>query len=122
MHVPPVADTLDLQAPRTRLGALPLGPPTPILRWTRNQGTRVGGGGSCERRSVLNLDKFTSGVTDLQGPPLMQANRKKIDALKRCTQEIARDWRSRDDVQISYLETLEECDNNNLRLAQMLAR
>jgi hypothetical protein len=62
MHMPPVADMLDLQAPRTRLGALLLGPPTPILWWTRNQGTRVGGGGSCERRSVLNLDKFTSGV------------------------------------------------------------
>jgi hypothetical protein len=55
-------------------------------------------------------------VMDLQGPPLTQANHEKIDALKRCAQEIARD-----DVQISYLETLEECDNDNLRLAQMLA-
>jgi hypothetical protein len=60
-------------------------------------------------------------VTDLQGPPLAQVNRKKIDALKRRAQEIARDLRSRDDVQISYLETLEERDNDNLRLAQMLA-
>jgi hypothetical protein len=51
----------------------------------------------------------------------MQANRKKIDALKRCAQEIARDLRSRDDVQLSYLETIEEHDNDNLRLAQMLA-
>jgi hypothetical protein len=58
---------------------------------------------------------------DMQGPPLVQANRKKIDALKRRTQEIAHDLRSHDDVQISYLETLEERDNNNLRLAQMLA-
>jgi hypothetical protein len=62
------------------------------------------------------------GVTDLQGPPLAQANREKIDALERRAQEIARDLRSRDDVQISYLETLEERDNDNLRLAQMLAR
>jgi hypothetical protein len=60
-------------------------------------------------------------VTDLPGPPLEQTNCEKIDALKRCTQEIARDLRSCDDVQISYLETLEERDNDNLRLAQMLA-
>jgi hypothetical protein len=52
----------------------------------------------------------------------MQANSKKIDALKRHAQEIACDLRSRDDIQISYLETLEEHDNDNLRLAQMLAR
>jgi hypothetical protein len=58
---------------------------------------------------------------DLPGPPSVQANCEKIDALKRHTQEIARDWRSWDDVQISYLETLEEQDNDNLRLAQMLA-
>jgi hypothetical protein len=51
----------------------------------------------------------------------MQANCKKIDALKRRTQEIAHDLRSRDDVQISYLEMLEDRDNDNLRLAQMLA-
>jgi hypothetical protein len=63
----------------------------------------------------------TPTVTDLQGPPLMQANRKKIDALKRRAQEIARDLKSRDDVQISYVETLEERNNDNLRLAQMLA-
>jgi hypothetical protein len=61
-------------------------------------------------------------VTDLQGPPLAQVNREKIDALKRRAQEITRDLRSHDDVQISYLETLEERDNNNLRLAQTLAR
>jgi hypothetical protein len=61
-------------------------------------------------------------VTDLQGPPLTQANHKKIDALKRRAQEIARNLRSHDDVQIIYLEMLEERDNNNLRLAQMLAR
>jgi hypothetical protein len=49
-------------------------------------------------------------------------NRKKIDALKRHAQEIACDLRSRDDIQISYLEMLEERDNDNLRLAQMLAK
>jgi hypothetical protein len=65
---------------------------------------------------------MSTSVTDLQGPPLTQANRKKIEALKRRAQEIAHDLRSRDDIQISYLETLEEHDNNNLRLAQMLAR
>jgi hypothetical protein len=58
---------------------------------------------------------------DLQGPPLTQVNSEKIDALKRRTQEIAHDLRSHDDVQISYLEMLEERDNDNLRLAQMLA-
>jgi hypothetical protein len=61
-------------------------------------------------------------VTDLPGPPLAQMNSKKIDALKRRAQEITRDLRSRDDIQISYLEMLEERDNDNLRLAQMLAR
>jgi hypothetical protein len=52
--------------------------------------------------------KHTSVVTDLQGPPSEQTNREKIDALKRCAQEITRDRRSRDDTWISYLETLEE--------------
>jgi hypothetical protein len=65
---------------------------------------------------------FTQCVTDLQGPPSEQTNHEKIDTLKRHAQEIARDQRSRDDTQISYLETLEERDNDNLRLAQMLAR
>jgi hypothetical protein len=60
-------------------------------------------------------------VMDLQGPPLAQANRKKIDTLKRHAQEITCDLRSHDDIQLSYLEMLEERDNDNLRLAQMLA-
>jgi hypothetical protein len=59
---------------------------------------------------------------NLQGPPLTQANHEKIDALKRHAQEIVRDLRSRDDVQISYLESLEERDNDNLRLVQMISR
>jgi hypothetical protein len=61
-------------------------------------------------------------VTDLPGPPSEQTNRKKIDTLKRHAQEIAHNLRSQNDVQISYLETLEEQDNDNLRLVQMLAR
>jgi hypothetical protein len=60
------------------------------------------------------------GITDLPGPPSVQATCKKINTLKRHTQEITRDQRSQDDTQISYLETLEEQDN--LTLAQMLAR
>jgi hypothetical protein len=69
----------------------------------------------------LTSPDFVIFVMDLPGPPLAQTNSKKIDALKRHAQEIARDLRSRDDVQISYLETLEERDNNYLRLVQMLA-
>jgi hypothetical protein len=61
-------------------------------------------------------------VTDLPGPPSVQVTCKKIDALKRHAQEIARDQRSRDDTRISYLETLEQQDHDNLMLAQMLAR
>jgi hypothetical protein len=45
---------------------------------------------------------------DLPGPPLVQTTCDKINALKRHTQEIAHDRMSQDDVQISYLETLEE--------------
>jgi hypothetical protein len=59
-------------------------------------------------------------VTDLPGPPSVQATCKKINTLKRRAQEIARDQASRDDTRISYLEILEEQDN--LTLAQMLAQ
>jgi hypothetical protein len=64
----------------------------------------------------------TPNVTDLPGPPSVQATSEKIDALKRRAQEITRDRRSRDDTQISYLEMLEQQDHDNLTLAQMLAR
>jgi hypothetical protein len=50
----------------------------------------------------------------------VQANSKKINALKRHAQEIAHDQTSQDDMQISYLEILEEEDN--LTLAQMIAQ
>jgi transglutaminase-like putative cysteine protease len=61
-------------------------------------------------------------VTDLPGPPSVQVTSEKIDALKRRAQEIARDLRSRNDTWISYLETLEQRDHDNLMLAQMIAR
>jgi hypothetical protein len=64
----------------------------------------------------------TLSVTNLPGPPSVQVTCKKTDALKRRAQEIARDRTSRDDTQISYLETLEQQDHNNLMLAQMIAR
>jgi hypothetical protein len=46
----------------------------------------------------------------------------KLKDLKKRAQQYARDLGSCDDIQISYLETLEDHDNDNLRLAQMLAR
>jgi hypothetical protein len=52
----------------------------------------------------------------------VQTTSEKINALKRCAQEIARDQTSPNDTRISYLELLEEQDHDNLTLAQMLAR
>jgi hypothetical protein len=46
----------------------------------------------------------------------------KLRDLKKLAQQYARDRGSCDDVQTSYLETLEDRKNDNLRLAQMLAR
>jgi hypothetical protein len=60
-------------------------------------------------------------VTDLQGPPLECTQTEKLRDLKKLARHYARDQKSCDDVQISYLETLEDRDNDNLRLAQMLA-
>jgi hypothetical protein len=60
-------------------------------------------------------------VTDLQGPPSERTQTEKLQDLKKLAQHYARDRGSCDDVQISYLESLEERDNDNLRLAQMLA-
>jgi hypothetical protein len=61
-------------------------------------------------------------VTDLPGPPSVQTTKEKLNNLKRFAQKHAHDQGSCDDVQISYLEIVEEQDNDNLRLAQMLAR
>jgi hypothetical protein len=41
--------------------------------------------------------------------------------LKKLARHYTHDQGSCDDAQISYLESLEERDNDNLRLAQMLA-
>jgi hypothetical protein len=60
-------------------------------------------------------------VTDLQGPPSEHTQTEKLQDLKKLAQHYTRDQGSCDDVQLSYLETLEDRDNNNLRLAQMLA-
>jgi hypothetical protein len=45
----------------------------------------------------------------------------KLRDLKKLAQHYARDQGSCDDTQISYLEILEDSDNDNLWLAQMLA-
>jgi hypothetical protein len=58
---------------------------------------------------------------DLQGPPSVWTQDEKLKDLKRRTQQYTHDRGSCDDAQISYLETLEDRDNDNLRLAQMLA-
>jgi hypothetical protein len=60
-------------------------------------------------------------VTDLQGPPLERTQTEKLRDLKSLAHQYAHDQGSCDDIQISYLETLEDRDNDNLRLAQMLA-
>jgi hypothetical protein len=64
----------------------------------------------------------SSNVTDLQGPPLEHTQTEKLRDLKKLAQQYTHDQGSCDDIQISYLETLEDHDNDNLRLAQMLAR
>jgi hypothetical protein len=46
----------------------------------------------------------------------------KLRDLKKLAQRYARDQGSCDDIQISYLEILEEHDDDNLRLVQMISR
>jgi hypothetical protein len=60
-------------------------------------------------------------VTDLQGPPSERTQTEKIRDLKSLARQYAHDRGSCDDVHISYLEDPEDCDSDNLRLAQMLA-
>jgi hypothetical protein len=60
-------------------------------------------------------------VTDLQGPPSVLTKEDKLNDLKRLAWKHARDQESYDDTKISYLEIQEEHNNDNLRLAQMLA-
>jgi hypothetical protein len=71
--------------------------------------------------SCVAATAFVVVVTDLQGPPLECTQTEKLQDLKKLTQQYTCDRGSCDDVQISYLETLEDRDNDNLRLAQMLA-
>jgi hypothetical protein len=58
---------------------------------------------------------------DLQGPPSEHTQTEKLQDLKKLAQHYARDRGSCDNMQISYLETLEDRNNDNLRLAQMVA-
>jgi hypothetical protein len=60
-------------------------------------------------------------ATDLQGPPSECMQTEKLQDLKKLAQRYTRDRGSCDDIQLSYLETLEDSDNDNLRLAQMIA-
>jgi hypothetical protein len=71
---------------------------------------------------VIPFSMITPSVTNLQGPPLERTQTEKLRDLKKLAQHYAHDRGSCDDVQLSYLETLEERDDDNLRLAQMLAR
>jgi hypothetical protein len=73
-----------------------------------------------ESDMVAGFAVGAAAVMDLPGPPSVQVTSEKIDALKRRAQEIARDRTSQDDTQISYLETLEEQDRDNLMLVQIV--
>jgi hypothetical protein len=59
-------------------------------------------------------------VTDLQGPPSERTQTEKLRDLKTLAQQYTHDRGSCDDTWISYLEILEECDDN-LKLAQMIS-
>jgi hypothetical protein len=63
----------------------------------------------------------TCSVTDLQGPPSERMQMEKLQDLRKLTQQYAHDRGSCDDTRISYLEMLEDRNDDNLRLAQMLA-
>jgi hypothetical protein len=64
---------------------------------------------------------ITIPVTDLQGPPLECTQTEKLRDLKKLAQHYARDQGSCDDTRISYLEILEDRNDNNLRLAQKIS-
>jgi hypothetical protein len=68
-----------------------------------------------------HLSCLLMNVTDLQGPPSERTQTEKIRDLKSLARQYTRDRGSCDDIRISYLEDLEDCDSDNLRLAQMLA-
>jgi hypothetical protein len=70
---------------------------------------------------LSTVELIATRVTDLQGPPLECTQTEKLQDLKKLARHYAHDPGSCDDVQISYLETLEDSDNDNLRLAQMIS-
>jgi hypothetical protein len=76
---------------------------------------------TCLATVVTDVSLVVPVVTDLQGPPSESTQMEKLRDLKKLAQQYARDRGSCDDTQISYLEMLEDRDNDNLRLAQMLA-
>jgi hypothetical protein len=77
-------------------------------------------------RSLFSNPKFAHkliyAVTDLPGPPSAQTAKEKLEDLKQHARRYARDQGSCDDIQISYLETLEGHNNDTLWLAQMIAQ
>jgi hypothetical protein len=87
------------------------------MTWARELTAKLG-----TKMWSIQQPHSSAGVTDLQGPPSECTQTEKLRDLKNLAQQYARDLGSCDDVQISYLESLEERDNDNLRLAQMIAR
>jgi hypothetical protein len=71
--------------------------------------------------SIFSVKNLSHSVMDLQGPPSERTQTEKLQDLKELAQQYARDRGSCDDTRISYLEILEDRDDDNLRLAQMLA-
>jgi hypothetical protein len=57
----------------------------------------------------------------MQGPPSERMQTEKLQDLRKLAQQYARDRGSCDDTRISYLEMLEDRNDDNLRLVQMLA-
>jgi uncharacterized protein YggE len=61
-------------------------------------------------------------VTDLPGPPSVQTTHKKINALKRRARDFMSQQRSSDDdVQTSYLESMDNYKYNTLAIARLIA-
>jgi hypothetical protein len=65
--------------------------------------------------------KYTTSVTDLQGPPSERTQMEKIRDLKSLARQYARDQGSCDDTRISYLEYVESEAEADWTLARMIA-
>jgi hypothetical protein len=98
----------------------PVSVPVPIINFTTLQPLSATAP-VFSPRPVSASSSASDVVTDLQGPPSERMQAEKLRDLKKLARQYAHDPGSCDDIQISYLESLEERDNNNLRLAQMLA-